>query len=57
MLGTLINVAAVLLGSAVGLLFHARLPKRITHTVFQAIGLFTVFVASTWRARRATFWC
>lgn len=55
MLGTLINVAAVLLGSAVGLLFHARLPKRITHTVFQAIGLFTVFVGINMAGKTGNF--
>lgn len=44
MTGTLINVLTVLLGSTVGLLFHARLPKRITNIVFQAIGLFTLFL-------------
>lgn len=42
--GTLINVAAVLLGGSVGLLFRTRLPLRITNTFFQAIGLFTLFL-------------
>lgn len=42
--GTLINVAAVLLGGSVGLLFRTRLPQRITNTFFQAIGLFTLFL-------------
>ena len=42
--GTLINVAAVLLGGGVGLLFRSRLPERITQTFFQAIGLFTLFL-------------
>ena len=44
MLGTIVNTLAVIAGSAVGLVFHARLPKRITAMVFQAIGLFTLFI-------------
>lgn len=42
--GTLINVAAVIVGGVLGLLFRSRLPERITHTFFQAIGLFTLFL-------------
>ena len=42
--GTLINVAAVILGGLLGLLFRTRLPERITQTFFQAIGLFTLFL-------------
>jgi hypothetical protein len=42
--GTLINVAAVIIGGGVGLLFRSRLPERITNTFFQAIGLFTLFL-------------
>jgi uncharacterized protein len=40
--GTLINVAAVVVGSLLGLLFHAKLPQRFVHTLFQGIGLFTI---------------
>jgi uncharacterized protein len=43
-LGTLINVGAVIVGSLVGLFFHARLPKRLTTVAFQGIGLFTLFI-------------
>jgi uncharacterized membrane protein YqgA involved in biofilm formation len=42
--GTLINIAAVIIGGGLGLLFRSRLPERITHTFFQAIGLFTLFL-------------
>jgi hypothetical protein len=42
--GTLINVAAVIIGGGLGVLFHARLPKRLTDSFFQAIGLFTLFL-------------
>ena len=44
MLGTLINAAAVIVGSLVGLGIHARLPKKITTITFQGIGLFTLFL-------------
>ena len=42
MIGTLVNVGAVILGSAVGLFFRSRIPKRLFEIVFQAIGLFTI---------------
>lgn len=44
MIGTLINVAAVAIGSLIGLAIHSRLPQRLIKTVFQAIGLFTLFL-------------
>ncbi len=44
MTGTIVNTAAVILGSAVGLLIHKNLPGRITQTAFQGIGLFTLFI-------------
>jgi uncharacterized membrane protein YqgA involved in biofilm formation len=50
-LGTLINVGAVIVGSLVGLFFHARLPKRFTTVAFQGIGLFTLFIGFTMAAK------
>jgi uncharacterized membrane protein YqgA involved in biofilm formation len=44
MTGTLINTAAVIAGSLLGLLIKSHMPKRITVSVFQAIGLFTIFL-------------
>ncbi|MCP4221138.1 MAG: DUF554 domain-containing protein [bacterium] len=44
MIGTLINTAAVIAGSTLGLLLHSRLPERFTKIVFQAFGLFTLFL-------------
>ncbi|MDA3893709.1 MAG: DUF554 domain-containing protein [Salinivirgaceae bacterium] len=44
MTGTLINVAAVIIGSFLGLVFHAKISKKYTTIVFQGIGLFTLFV-------------
>lgn len=40
--GTLVNAAAVVAGSLIGLAFHAKIPKKFTATIFQAIGLFTL---------------
>lgn len=42
MIGTIVNIGAVILGSAVGLIIHAKLPDKITKIVFQGIGLFTI---------------
>jgi hypothetical protein len=38
MTGTIINVIAVLLGGALGLLFGARLPERLKATVIAGLG-------------------
>ena len=51
LVGTLINVAAVIAGSLVGLFFHTRLPKRFTTVAFQSIGLFTLFIGFTMAAK------
>jgi len=40
--GTLLNVATVLIGGAVGLLLGARLPERVRQTVVAGLGLFTL---------------
>jgi uncharacterized protein len=42
--GTFINVATVLAGGALGLLFGARLPERIRQTVVAGLGLFTAAI-------------
>ncbi|MBI9069686.1 MAG: DUF554 domain-containing protein, partial [Salinivirgaceae bacterium] len=44
MTGTLINAGAIVLGSAIGLIFHSNIPKKYISIVFQGIGLFTIFV-------------
>ena len=43
-LGTLVNCAAILAGSLVGLLIRGGLPKRFEETIFQAVGLAVVFI-------------
>ena len=41
MIGTLINVAAVLIGSTIGLTFGSRIPERFRSTIIAGLGLFT----------------
>lgn len=55
MLGTFVNIGAVLVGSTVGLLFHRRLPEKIVTIVFQAIGLFTLFLGFTMATKTANY--
>ena len=42
MIGTWINIAAVLLGGSVGILVGARLPVRVRETVLWGLGLFVI---------------
>ena len=42
MTGTLINVASIVVGSALGLLIGARLPERLRSTLMAGMGLFTL---------------
>jgi hypothetical protein len=41
MTGTLLNIATVLIGGAIGLLFGARIPERFKSTIIAGMGLFT----------------
>lgn len=41
MTGTLINIAAILIGGTIGLFFGARIPERFKATVIAGMGLFT----------------
>jgi uncharacterized membrane protein YqgA involved in biofilm formation len=42
MTGTFINVAAILIGGALGLLFGSRIPEKLKTTVIAGMGLFTL---------------
>ena len=42
MIGTLLNIATVLIGGALGLIFGARIPDPLKATVISALGLFTL---------------
>ncbi|PCH69085.1 MAG: hypothetical protein COC06_08185 [Bacteroidales bacterium] len=44
MIGTLVNVVAILIGGSLGLLFRTRIPERMFKIVFQAIGIFTLYL-------------
>jgi uncharacterized membrane protein YqgA involved in biofilm formation len=44
MLGTIVNVLAVLAGGSIGLLLNKKLPERFVTIFFQVIGLFTLFL-------------
>lgn len=44
MIGTLINVATVLLGGLLGLLLGARVPERLKATIVAGMGLFTAAI-------------
>jgi uncharacterized membrane protein YqgA involved in biofilm formation len=54
MIGTLVNVATVIGGSVLGMLFRQHLPQRVKTVVFHGIGLFTLalgismFLKSQW---------
>lgn len=42
MIGTLLNIATVLLGGTLGLAFGARFPERMSQTIVAGLGLFTL---------------
>jgi len=45
--GTIVNVATIIAGSLLGYFFHSKLPPRIAKIIFQAIGLFTIYIGIT----------
>ena len=44
MVGTLVNAAAIIAGSSMGMIFRKKLHKKYETIYFQAIGLFTLFL-------------
>ena len=44
MLGVLVNVGTVLVGSLVGLLLKRGIPEKVTEALMTGIGLCTVFI-------------
>ncbi len=42
MIGTIINVVAIILGSFFGLLFHSKVPEKFIKIAFVGIGIFTL---------------
>jgi len=47
MIGTFVNVGAVIVGSIIGIILRKQLPQKFTTIAFQAIGLFTIFLGIT----------
>jgi hypothetical protein len=44
MIGTIVNSAAVIIGSLIGLLFNSKINEKYKKIVFQALGLFTILL-------------
>jgi uncharacterized membrane protein YqgA involved in biofilm formation len=44
MVGTLVNAAAIVVGSSLGLVFRKSLPEKYQDVYFQAVGLFTMLL-------------
>ena len=44
LLGTIINVVTVILGSIIGLTLRSKFPERIQVIIFQGLGLITIFL-------------
>ncbi len=44
MLGTIVNVVAVVAGTLIGVLIQSKLPKKILEIIFQVMGLFTLLL-------------
>jgi hypothetical protein len=42
--GTIVNVAAIVLGALAGLLFRKGLPERVRHTIMQGLGLAVLLI-------------
>ncbi len=52
MLGTIVNILAVIAGGTIGLLIRSKLPDRFIRIVFQVMGLFTIFLG-IWMALKS----
>ena len=46
MLGTIINVGAVIAGTSIGVIIQSKLPKKIIEIIFQVMGLFTLLLGA-----------
>lgn len=57
MIGTLINVVAVLLGTAIGLLLRKGIPERLRDTVVQGQGLCVILIGLTSAIKTADVTC
>lgn len=55
MIGTLVNVGAVIAGSVIGVMVRSRLPERLTKIAFQGIGLFAVAIGVSMAIKTASW--
>jgi len=55
MLGTIVNVVAIILGSILGILIKSRFPERVNKIIFQIIGLFTITLGITMAIKTNNF--
>jgi len=55
MTGTFINAGTIIIGSAIGLLLHSRLPKKLTEIAFQGLGIFTIFLGVTMALKTSNY--
>ena len=42
MIGTILNIIAILIGGVIGMIFGGKIPKRVRTTVIHGLGLFTL---------------
>ena len=42
--GTIINAAAIITGGLIGVIINKGIPVRVSNIIFQALGLFSVFL-------------
>ena len=57
MLGTLVNVGTVLLGTLVGCVFKKGIPQRLKSTLMQALGLCTLLIGAQGAIKTADMMC
>lgn len=55
MLGTIVNVVAIILGSIFGILIKSRFPEKVNKIIFQVIGLFTITLGVTMAIKTSNF--
>jgi len=53
MIGTIVNILAIIVGGIIGLIIRSKLPDRFIKIVFQAMGLFTKFLG-IWMALKSS---
>jgi len=55
MIGTLVNVATIQIGTLIGVLLKSKLPEKVIRTVFQSTGLFTLALGFMMALKMSSF--